>query len=562
MKEKKIKTFATLLLALIVGVCGTGCAKTVDGGIELDPNKETILVQVHGGGYGSDWAVKMLSEYNKMIADKYDGRFQFGKKQDVIEVIDVISKQISSGVNGADIFFTDECNMTPAIQTGKLLDLAPVWDATPDAAEPTRKLSEKFAFGDELVEIVKGSKGTERYAIPYTMGVSGIIYDHDLFEEMGWLIKDGADSSKLSKGNDGKFGTYDDGLPSTLAEWRTLLDNIMKSQMIPYVLMGSVGTGGGSEHVEELVWAQYEGIESYKTSFSYKGKMYRPDTQDTVDITPATGYRVYAESQGRDKGIDIVSEYILGNRGSETLYHDESLTLTHTKQEEKFLYSHNEGKRIAMLLNGNWWENEARRVFESDVKENKGDTQWAFGNRDFRFLPVPQIEGQHPSSNNKSFFSVNSYGTTFAVRSNDEMKNQAILDFLTYFASDAGLTSFTQSVGVLPAYRVKLSDDVLKTLSPFGRNYYEIAMSDSAVIVTPMMERYANRAINVFNANAPKRFVYQSSETKSANSTMRAKLGKDNVPGETGEEKVENYKSGLKSVWNSENWSQTFGGVI
>ena len=334
MKEKKIKTFATLLLALIVGVCGTGCAETVDGGIELDPNKETILVQVHGGGYGSDWAVKMLSEYNKMIADKYDGRFQFGKKQDVIEVIDVISKQISSGVNGADIFFTDECNMTPAIQTGKLLDLAPVWDATPDAAEPTRKLSEKFAFGDELVEIVKGSKGTERYAIPYTMGVSGIIYDHDLFEEMGWLIKDGADSSKLSKGNDGKFGTYDDGLPSTLAEWRTLLDNIMKSQMIPYVLMGSVGTGGGSEHVEELVWAQYEGIESYKTSFSYNGKMYRPDTQDTVDITPATGYRVYAESQGRDKGIDIVSEYILGNRGSETLYHDESLTLTHTKQEE------------------------------------------------------------------------------------------------------------------------------------------------------------------------------------------------------------------------------------
>ena len=67
MKEKKIKTFATLLLALIVGVCGTGCAKTVDGGIELDPNKETILVQVHGGGR---YSKPLFRQQNQAFARK------------------------------------------------------------------------------------------------------------------------------------------------------------------------------------------------------------------------------------------------------------------------------------------------------------------------------------------------------------------------------------------------------------------------------------------------------------------------------------------------------------
>lgn len=524
------------LLCTPLSACGSGGGNSVD----LDPNKETILISVYGGGFGSNWAVDMLNEYNKTLTGKY----QFGKIQDNTDDIATINQKLNSGISQADIYFTDDCALTDLVRGNKLLDLSPVWNATPDASSPQRALSEKFVFAEQLSQIASDGQGA-RYAMPYTMGVSGIVYDRDLFVSSGWLISDTSTANGLSEGADKTEGTYDDGLPATLAEWETLLQKIKSANMMPYVLMGTIG-GAGTEHVMESVWAQYEGMESYMTSFDYEGKMYFPSTGTTETITPQTGYKVYSSSEGRDKGIDVIAEYIL--RDGFVL--EKSKDLSHTEAEQEFLFSHNTGNvRVAMTAQGCWWENEARPAFDSDAKRN--GARWGYGKRNFGLMPIPQIENQHESSNGKSFYAVNTYGTVFAVKSADTEKNQAILDFLTYFASDKGLNSFTKSVGTMPGYRFEIEDDVYEGLTYFGKDYYQVLNSSSVEVVAPTLFKYASR-INYAPMNPPARDDVKSG-TRTYTSAYQA--FKNGIS-------FDSVKSTLKSTWNETNWSALYREVF
>lgn len=557
MKNKFVKFFATTLALCTCASAFAACGGGDTSSSSLTQNsiqdgKTPILISCYGGGFGTDWLVSMLNKYNETL----DGDYQFVKIQDSLESILTTSQKIISGVGGADIFIRDESDLMTLKTTGKLLDLSSVWTAKPDAAKPERTVKEKF-YNAEILESA-WTYNNAQYAIPYTMGTSGIVYDHDLFKQKGWLKKDQTTESGLSKGKDGIEGNYDDGLPETVAEYGTLLGKIRDAGMWPYILYDGIASAG-TDHILNAIWAQYEGVESYRTAYSYNGKMYKPSTGESVTITPETGYKVYTEGEGKEKAIDFLNEYVFYAGYNKTdAYCKPEKGASHTESESKFIYSYDEKARIAMTVNGCWWENEARVTFDTHANRTR-NPKVGYGKRDFRFLPLPYIDGQQMPKD-ESVFSVNTFGSIFAVKSTDDAKNQAILDFLTYFASDEGLMEFTKVSGIMPAYNFDIDAETLKTLTPFARNYYEIVHSDKVHIICPELYRYLS-PLNYTSTNAPKPWNMTVEKVDYANvySVYRAKNT------DTQEEVLswsEKIKTALRAEHNATSWAALYKEVM
>ena len=475
MKKRFLSSMLATLMILGSSVgafagCSDATSTGNSGTVNIDPSKEVINVSLFSAGFGTQWLTDMLNAYNQTLTGKY----QFNRIAENTDSIDTITDQISAGVYKADIYFNDTSDFQKLMRMDKLLDLTTVWDEKVDGDDRTVRSK---VLDSEIFEKAY-SYQNKIYGLPFSQGVSGIIYDHDFFVDSKFLKEDATTANGLSVGVDGKEGTYDDGLPTTMAEFKELCDLIRDRGFWPFLYTDTVG-GGITTPILEIIAGMYEGIDSYKTTVVYEGTYTSPSTGVETTITPADGYKVFELGEGRFKALEFMNDFLLNEN-----YYDTSLEgVNHTASEERFIYSHSKGQtRVAMTLNGCWWENEAKPAFATDAKRN--GAKWGYGKRDFRFMPIPAIEGQSETMNGKAVFSTNADGSVFAIKSNDAEKNQAILDFLKYFTSDEGLSFFASATGTLPAYRFDIGEAV-NDLTPFGRNFYEIMMSDNVEILRP-----------------------------------------------------------------------------
>ena len=492
-----MKKFLGILLSAVLmcsGVTGfAGCGEHNDpGGVILDPTKEIINISLFSAGFGTQWLTDLLNDYNATLTGKY----QFNRIAENTNSIDTITDQLNAGIRSADIYFNDTSDFQRLMRSeGILLDLTSVWEAKPDGTNTT--VREKILDSDVYEQVY--SYNGRIYGIPFSQGMSGIIYDHDLFESANFLAKDSSTKNGLTVGIDGIEGTFDDGLPVAMEEFVELCDMIKGRNYWPFIYTDTVG-GGITTPVLEIIAGLYEGLESYKATITYDGTYTSPSTGVKTKIVPAEGYKAFDIGEGRIVAVDFLNEILLNEE-----YFDSNIQgINHTASEEYFLYSHSTGRtRIAMTLNGCWWENEARDAYATDARRN--GAKWGYGMRDFRFLPMPAVEGQDESMNGKYVFSTNADGSVFALRSDDEEKNQAIIDFLTYFASNEGLSYFARETGSMPAYRFDLSEEDYEEMTPFSRNQYDYIMNENTVILRPNLIEQLT-PINYLATNAPQRW--------------------------------------------------------
>ena len=297
---------------------------------------------------------------------------------------------------------------------------------------------------------------------------------------MGWFRTDTSTASGLTKGTDGVEGTYDDGLPETYEQFKELLAKIRQAQMIPFIQTDMLGFDQ-MEFTAEAIWAQYDGYENYKTGVTYSGTYTSPSNPNkVVKVTPETGYKVYTENcmEGREKAMQFLTE-VFNNPAN--MY--QGTGISHTDAQAIWLTSHNMQNPIAMLLDGDWWENEARRAFVED--SNVNGEEYAYGNRTFRLMPVPAFEGQDESSNGKHFFARKMVNVVYAVKQADETKKQGVMEFLRAFASEKNCVNYTSCNGGRLAYDYTVSDEVKAKLTPFSRNIFEIFEDENTTIVNP-----------------------------------------------------------------------------
>ena len=498
--NKKIKKSLSLILAS-VAFCGVfaGCGSE-------DPDKKfnnrytkeekanmtELKVGVYNGGIGYEWAKKMAIEFEEMYKNEH---FENGKTGVYINVVaekegwEQLNDLLATGQETCDIYYLSDHDFKDYVDLDKNICLAK--DVTDILEEKVYKDNGELAVAGETAtksmldkqEPYFGwawNEGTETdpvyYAFPYEYCLKGFIYDHDAI---------------------GKFMDYDGwkGTPKTTDDFIDLLDRISDNYTgITFAAQDSAAT-----YTHMFQWgfiAQYEGEEGAMLNLTYDGEctfeansfpadviaaekaanrmVENPDGTLTATITEENAY-LLSQQTGKKKLAEFVrnilkQEYIDSNIIG--------VSQTYSEVQKGFLYSAADPtkKRIAMIFEGEWWENEARTYFDSMARDIDG--KYGYGKRDFRFMPIPQAEG---GVNEKYTMLTNGAGHAF-VNKNTTVY-EAAKKWIQFQHSESSLKLFLKQTGCTLPYDFEMSADDLKQCSPFAASAYEMKNSDEFQIL-------------------------------------------------------------------------------
>ena len=516
-----------LMPLLLVGCMGmttlASCTSNRDGD---DGTKSILKIGVFNGGLGYRWTELVAQEFEEKYANVSFEEGKTGVKvrinpQKTAFTVSAIQSAIMQNHDAEDIYYTTyhanvdyaregySMNITDWMQEKVYTADGELADMTYDAAEkkyilndgaeaPTMSLADKmlagtkesFYLGANKLDFNKDGNSDIKegyYAIPFEDEMSGFVYDHDLFKEKGWLDYDGID-----------------GLPDNMEDFFHLLDRISGAGMIPFTF-----STGVSEYMRGLMDAfigQYEGADAAALNYTYNGQYTFPagtfdsttvatesitinqDGTQTVTITPANAWMLaYQPSK------ELYVEFM--RRLFDTRYYDPDCyqaSYSYTVAQQEFVWSMlgRAGQpRIAMLYEGEWWENEARSYF---------NTTGGYGNRDFRYFPLPYIEGQK-DENVRSLANF-SRGSDLIVNAKTNKAELCRL-WLQFAHSESALETFTLETGATRMYDYDLDSSQLSTLTKFAQNCYNIKKSSSSDVTVFYSKIYTDQ--HPFYDNTP-----------------------------------------------------------
>ncbi len=514
--KKNNKSFLAIALSSVLTLsmltaCGGGGGNSSSGAngggdssssaYQLKGNETVLKVGVFNGGLGHAWAKTLESEFEEKFANysfeegKMGVDVQINPQKDQFKVTTINSK-LTSNDGAEDIYYT--CydfyrdsdfagllmNMKDLVQENAYTDDGEFadghWDSTAGKwvyDNATKSMEDKMTTFHQNSFYTQGIDETTSgyYALPYETSITGLIYDHDLFVEKGWLDYD-----------------TPDGLPGTMEEFWDLIDKILGAQMIAYIS----GPSNYWEGFDNAFIAQYEGLDKAKLDYTYDGEYtfeasqaakikanyadvetlegvtVNQDGSYTVQITPKNAWML-AYTKGKELHTqfmrditDIVNTpFIFDSNMHLTSYNFEKIQEVYIKSVNK----ENGQKQIAMLMEGEWWENEANR-------NGYFNTTGGYGFRDFRFMPIPRIEGQKTSGRS---LGTSTAGTNLIVNAKTKQKELCRL-WLQYTHSEHALEVFTLANGcVRDAFDYDLNDTQLAQLTPFGQNVYNLKKNET-----------------------------------------------------------------------------------
>lgn len=383
-----------------------GCSLNEEVGPAIETGKTQLVVANQNRGFGDAYLKAIAPEFEKAYAD-YKGKDGKVGVQVIIEnKLDEFNTASLIGnmpYNGYDVYTLTNADYTTLVNQkyeGKSI-LANItdtvtgmnYDAKGTLVEDGKgTTSIESRMEDEFVSYF--NLGTENepeyYAVPIFSPAGGIIYDADCFNDNKLYFKaDGKiganqadiDAGKCGKGPDDELGTYDDGMPATWEEFKLLMHTMAFQRGItPFVWSGAHTYP--REYFTRAIFSNYEGANDFKMLFTLNGT----DSQFGA-ITPETGY-LLAGQEGRLAAVRATAD-IMSNA---SYYSPDAMkaSTTHTGAQMYYLQSITQEKRIAMFMEGGWWENECRDV-ATDMGQQNSD--WDFGKRNFKLMPIPDFKG-------------------------------------------------------------------------------------------------------------------------------------------------------------------------
>lgn len=517
MKNTLKKGVALCMAVFAVGSCFAACGKVEE---EYDPNKTQLYVKVFNGGGGTTWIETLRDEFNKNN-DEYEVILRYEK----IGASSVIS-EIELDAATSDIYFTSEIQFQSGIYKDYFEDLTDVLNTKVDG-ENGKTIGEKMQNAENWKKMAS-KNGEGCYVLPYLDAIMGFVYNHDTFVENGWLsfaseadeatitaqgitFEETSDGSEklifksatgatnyedgdyiLTAGKDGKYGTYDDGQPTTEEEFDNMIEDITlgNQKAKAYVYAGLYDQY--SNHIVNAIAAQYVGPAAFN-------KMLQFDTQDEViemhsgddkAVSFDKGYEVY-DAQGIYEGLRFADK----NLNDETIVDANSFKVasySHTDAQNDFLLGYKKSQGYpAMLVEGVWWENEARAMFNTVAAEK---TERGFGKQDYRYMLLPAIEGQKgiDGQGNGTVFSASDTGGIVMKKQSDPAKLAKLKEFLCMTLTEEVLVNFTKTTGINRPFDYTLSQADLAEMTPFARNVYSIYHDkENITIIRPEVTQYA-----------------------------------------------------------------------
>ena len=479
MLKKSLTGLVALSMVFVVSAGAVGCSGGWGGNDGC-----VISIMNFDGGVGSEWldaAIKRFSDLK--VNEEYVEGFQ-GVSFDV-------DKSMTTGVDqmntsGYNIYFDEaRTDVRGLTAKGWLVDLTDI---------VTEDLSEKYegetgSIADKLDPIcaktLKDDNG-HYFALPYYETLSGFTFDKNTFDafdlylaapeetnvvtytsqkfgETIRLVKDIKDNPTRMKscGNDGEYGTSDDGFPTSLTELLALCDYMKNVKSVaPFTVRGGTGSNY-SNYLVSALWASLAGYDTIKQIYNFNGPITAVTGIGTQPLFPGIDYVYAPETEqvtlNEENGYrcnDMIERYyavaFLKICQEEGWFYSaaDAFAATATEAQEKFIYSYYNGSPSAMLIEGSYWIKESERNGKLDgyyilAGEDK-PMGWmslptAFNEKVAEGQPrqVAGIEMSH------SYATINAKGMD---------KNPGLLrackEFLQFLSTDSELQAFTMQTGI------------------------------------------------------------------------------------------------------------------
>ena len=480
-----------LLMCVVIAFSAGACGKSPVKDDTSDPSKQQedltktqLYVNNYNGGFGGEWLNKAIIDFQ----EKYkDFEFEVGKKG--IQIWPGTGKQSGKGLLSQMKFLEDHIFITESVfyrdyvSEGAMLDITDVVTEKLTDFGEEKTIESKFLPEQKEFLNVGTASEPKYYAIPHYFGTNGIAYDVELFDQYRlYFDKDGKMTKRstdtgLSAGGDGVEGTFDDGLPATYSQFFELCDKLKnKLGVTPLIWSGqylfytnyflSMLAAEANGKAGHMLTQTLSGI-SDRNVASYDNNGI---TTDSVTIDRANRYKVYNQA-GYYYALKFIKQLVDGN------YYDENSFIngfSHTDTQDMFIMSGREPSidRIAMIIEGNWWENEAESTFKA-MENTYSDA--GRNDRKFGFMPLPKPNADYVGEKhalvecNTAYMFINS-------QISDEMKLAAKL-FIKYINTDEKLREFSVITNTPKSLKVDLTDDDLAKMSYYGKSVNEFKNS-------------------------------------------------------------------------------------
>jgi len=500
MTKRNKKDFAVVSALFLTTAALIGCGSKKDFG-----NKYVVNIWNFKGGFGAEWISNVIDEYETLHKDT-----EYGDKVGIhFEVTNNKKEFNASDLVTYDMFFLESANYSDFVASNAIEDITEA--VTEDNPyEPGKALLDKFTESQKSFYKTQGNK---YFGVPHYSGTYGITYDSKLFREKGFYYAKGHDPvdpqgsvlqyftddmDNLAPGPDGIEGTDDDGLPVTFQEFYTLCDRMLIEDIYPLEFAGDSNQGGyisafttslmnnlmGGD--EALINYYFNGTASKMVKLDASGK-FQVDAngnaileESPVAITNDKGYDIY-RSEGRFNAVKFISNVFQNKRYNPHIEGDHS----YTAAEDEFIMGEKLGgtasvNRSGMLIDGSWWQSEAKSTFEAMDKKygNQGVMD-----RDFRFMPLPRAQESDPYYQTYT----DTLNALQCVRKGVSTQTKEIcMDFLQFINTDEQLVKFSQKTNTTRALNYTMTDDEMSLMSPYGRSLFKYKTNANTKIVYPI----------------------------------------------------------------------------
>ena len=492
-----MKKLLTLTLGVLSLLVFAGCDRggTLPGGEQIQKDKTQLYVSNFDGGIGTEWLYKMKKIYEEEHSEDV---YEEGKKgvQILVDPHKNNGYHMINTFDGStiDISFNQNIRYNDWVAKDLFLDIT---DVVTEINEGSSVTIEERLDPAQKAFLQKNGK---YYAIPHYAGYQSLIYNIDLFEKKGFYFSQEVDNGndgfvvkgeQKSCGPDGIYGTIDDGLPSSHEEFFKLCDYMVSRGVIPFVWTCQYAIDY-YQGLMNAVYQAYEGKEDVMLNYTYdsgdntteiikniiNGQLITED----VKITPENGY-LLKQQTGRYYAIEFFSK-VVSNSSYYHPYSTGNLTFSHTDAQETYFESDLKNEPIAFLLDGPWWENEAKLSGAIDRSINKYGAEKA-SNRNFGYLPLPSKISGRVEEGQGSVSVLQDSINSFAGINKDipSYKVELAKDFLRFCYTDEMLELFTVTTGIPKSLNYSISEQKMKEMTGFARSTWE--MKEASEIIYP-----------------------------------------------------------------------------
>lgn len=499
-------------LVSIVALCVISCVSLVACNKKIDTQYTIVIEPFSGSGFGYQWIKDLANEWSAK-----NGTYKIIVKENSTALSGTQLDQIASNNTNTDVYFGAEPSYSSGFYKGYFEDLSDLLAVSPDNNDVT--IQDKiidFATWQKVAGKLSYDSTTDSfntsgcYMLPYSVTMVGMVYDHDLWVEKNYVnfaennaeVKAQLDAQGiayqvsgkrlvfvsstgttnysqgdyiLTAGKDGKYGTYDDGQPQTMAEFVTLLNKIVAANGKGFIY-SSMQEYASSLTLSYLV--QYAGLNAYSalSAFNSNGNEIALADGTSAAIDWTNGYLAYSMN-GIADAVKFTNDYF----GPSSKYCARGNYVSDA--QDKFINGGlGNSTYNAMIVEGNWFEFEAAESLKSAGKQQAGK---GYGQVDYRYLLMPDIDGQKGIDGNGhgSVFAAPETGAITVRKQQYPEKLAAIKDFLAYTLTDKALSETTAKTGLIRGYKYSLTDAQLANMTPFQRTSYQIYQDTANVKV-------------------------------------------------------------------------------